>query len=40
MSSPRLFVRAPEQVSVHPRILTISRLKAFLPDLRYDGRIL
>src|ERR1035438_3207268 len=28
MSSPRLFVRAPEQVSVHPRILTISPSKA------------
>ena len=28
MLSPRLFVRAPEQVSVHPRILTISPSKA------------
>jgi probable HAF family extracellular repeat protein len=28
MSSPCLFVRAPEQVSVHPRILTISPSKA------------
>jgi hypothetical protein len=27
MSSPRLFVRAPEQVWVHPRILTISPSK-------------
>jgi uncharacterized membrane protein len=28
MSSPRLFVRAPEQVSVHPLVLTVSPSKA------------